>query len=71
MRIDQLWPGTKPSQYSGNIPGQMYPSCAQIQVESNAQGVLPKGISIPKDFSHESPGMLCSFTFHLSVVDWM
>jgi hypothetical protein len=35
----------------------MYPSCAQIEVENDIEGLsLPKGISIPEDLSEESPG---------------
>ncbi|KAI0406777.1 glycoside hydrolase [Xylaria palmicola] len=40
---------------------QMYPSCAQIQIESDVVGnMLPKGIRIPEDMSPNSPGMMAT-----------
>jgi len=53
--MDLIWPGVEESGTS--IEPQLYPSCAQIEVESTMTGQLPKGIRIPEDFSKKSPGM--------------
>lgn len=50
------WPGGRHPLYEG-YPGQIYATCAQIQVESDVvDGKLPKGILIPEAMSDESPG---------------
>jgi hypothetical protein len=36
---------------------QLYPACAQIEVESAIAGELPEAINIPAGFSSLSPGM--------------
>lgn len=54
MRIDLIWPGMD---YLGSYsPAQLYPSCAQLVIEGESSGPLPKGIIIPEDLSHYSPG---------------
>jgi len=37
-------------------PAQLYPSCAQILVESAATGALPKGVKIPEVLFPDMPG---------------
>ncbi|KAI8947023.1 glycoside hydrolase [Xylaria longipes] len=65
LRIDMIWPGTVMKQQNYTLYTQMYPSCAQIQVESDAIGdSLPKGIRIPEDLSPTSPGMMVSEYMH-------
>lgn len=61
LRVDQIWPGyywKEGNTIVRGSEGQLYPSCAQIEVESEVVGgKLPKGIKIPEDFSPASPGM--------------
>lgn len=58
LRTDLIWPGFDWPEIPSSGIAQLYPSCAQIHVVSEATGELPKGgISIPEDFSHTSPGM--------------
>ncbi|KAI1429620.1 glycoside hydrolase [Xylaria sp. FL1777] len=65
LRIDMIWPGTVMQQYNDTLYAQMYPSCAQIRVESDAfNNTLPKGIRIPEDLSPSSPGMMVSEDMH-------
>ncbi|KAJ2998006.1 hypothetical protein NUW58_g458 [Xylaria curta] len=47
-----------------SFPAQLYPSCLQIHVESDVEGSLPKGIKIPEDLMHESPGMATSLSMY-------
>jgi hypothetical protein len=56
MRMDQIWPGIYPD---GMTLAQLYPSCAQINVE-NGNGTLPAGVKIPEVFIHQAPGMYTS-----------
>lgn len=64
MRMDVLWPGV----VSANIKigsaaslGQMYPTCAQLNVLSESEEVLPEGVLIPEVFSpYESGSALFS-----------
>lgn len=55
MRMDVQWAGKR-----GKWTGQMYPSCAQLNIKSDATGALPEGVKIPDIFSPESPGMQVS-----------
>ncbi|KAI0534911.1 glycoside hydrolase [Xylaria digitata] len=70
LRIDLIWPGATMKAYNDNtVYAQMYPSCAQIQVESDAiDGMLPKGIKIPEDLSPSSPGINVSEAMRLGTV---
>jgi hypothetical protein len=62
LRVDQIWPGVYESGEHGitQIEPQLYPACAQIEVESAISGDLPKGIKIPEGLSNLSPGMTVS-----------
>jgi hypothetical protein len=55
MRMDQIWPGTYSGQYLSLA--QMYPSCAQLNIKSNNNTALPKGVKIPEALIHQPPGM--------------
>ncbi|CAI6340687.1 unnamed protein product [Periconia digitata] len=58
MRIDLMWPGTKEAEQND---AQMYPGCAQIEVESEYTGSLPEGgVKIPEDLATGKPGTLMS-----------
>ncbi|KAI3325406.1 glycoside hydrolase [Xylariaceae sp. AK1471] len=60
LRLDMSWPGQHNDPYEPS-PGQIYATCAQIQVDSDIKdGTLPKGIRIPEDMSNTSPGMRIS-----------
>lgn len=64
LRMDMIWSGTLYEMDNGttfisNEP-QIYATCAQIEVESNIVGSLPKGILIPENISHTSPGQYFS-----------
>jgi hypothetical protein len=48
MRVDIIEPDELP---------QFYPSCAQIEVQSEATGELPKGVKIPEDWQKSSEGV--------------
>lgn len=37
--------------------GQMYPSCAQLNIASDSKVTLPEGVAIPEIFSPEGPGL--------------
>jgi hypothetical protein len=58
MRMDQIWPGIYPADCW--VMAQMYPTCAQIRVESTSSLELPGGIKLPRDVIHFSPGMTWS-----------
>ncbi|KAI1360587.1 glycoside hydrolase [Xylaria arbuscula] len=63
LRIDMIWPGTVIGDY--RISAQMYPSCAQIEVDgTTTSGILPQGIRIPEEMSDTSPGMSQSQAMH-------
>ena len=47
---------------------QLYPSCVQILVKSNATGPLPPGVRIPEDMSAESPGTSVLFLSSVSIL---
>ena len=49
LRVDMIY-------NYGKTVAQLYPSCAQIQVESSATGELPKGVKIPETLYPEMPG---------------
>lgn len=56
LRLDLIWPGLwEPPIYVSDTP-QIYASCAQILVESNAPGPLPEGIEIPAGLNTLTPG---------------
>lgn len=67
LRIDQIWPGV--SESGTQIEPQLYPACAQIEVESATTGELPKGIKIPEGLSNISPGMEDSYHPELDVLE--
>jgi hypothetical protein len=50
MRMDIIWG-------SRGAGSQLYPSCAQIRVESDSTTTLPEGVRIPEAFTPTSPGM--------------
>jgi len=59
MRVDVIWPGLlwkEGDKVITNGDAQLYPSCAQIQVESEVVGSLPKGIKIPEDLCKNCSG---------------
>jgi hypothetical protein len=63
LRMDLVWPGMIDSYVNFTVRAQMYPSCAQIQVEGDTESkAMPKGIRIPEDFTHESPGIFLPST---------
>jgi hypothetical protein len=39
-----------------NSPAQLYPACAQVLVEGNATGALPKGVKFPEVYDPSMPG---------------
>jgi len=49
MRVDIIW---SDFYYNGvgHNGSQLYPSCVQIEVESDSKGVMPKGVKIPEIF---------------------
>jgi len=51
LRVDQVYPGVQDS------VAQIYPACAHIEVESDVNGELPKGIQIEEALSDYAPGM--------------
>lgn len=55
MRMDQIWPGHQGGYFN---PAQLYPSCAQLRVESNSNTKFPEaqGILIPQNYDLYSPG---------------
>jgi hypothetical protein len=56
IRFDTIWPGTLQDSGAVNNYAQIYASCAQIEVESEYTGPLPKGVRIPEDMDVGSPG---------------
>jgi len=76
LRLDLLWPGLiGPANIGGeNFPNgsmaQLYPSCAQLNIESDFSGDLPQGIRIPEDLSFNSSGMASSVDmYNMQTVD--
>ncbi|KAF2004387.1 hypothetical protein P154DRAFT_572046 [Amniculicola lignicola CBS 123094] len=67
MRVDLAWPGfvyKLGADLISDVQGQLYPSCAQIEVESDVTGSLPKGIKIPEDLQPKSQGMQTSLEMY-------
>jgi hypothetical protein len=64
MRVDIIWSDFY-YQGVGHNSSQLYPSCVQIEVESEVKGELPKGVKIPEIFFPEEPG---KFRFSWSVI---
>jgi hypothetical protein len=59
LRVDLIWPGLLyilDGKVISDGEAQLYPSCAQIEVESEATEPMPQGISIPEDLGTKSPG---------------
>lgn len=56
--MDVPWAGHI-NQYSkhGDVPTQLYPSCAQLNIKSDSTGAFPVGVQIPQVFSPDGPGM--------------
>jgi hypothetical protein len=51
-----MWPATR--EYQRSL-AQLYPGCAQIEVESAIKGSLPKGgVKIPEILAHGKPGII-------------
>ncbi|CAG9988149.1 unnamed protein product [Clonostachys byssicola] len=64
LRLDLIWPGLwEPPIYVSDTP-QIYATCAQILVESDATGPLPEGIEIPADLNTTTPGMRTSLSMY-------
>jgi hypothetical protein len=57
IRIDQSYAALSIHTDPRYIYGQMYPSCAQIEVKNSAPGELPTGVGIPEAFAPDLPGM--------------
>lgn len=55
LRFDLVSPGGSGTSI-GDKAAQLYPSCAQIEVKSEANGDLPKGVLIPEIFQNYAPG---------------
>ncbi|KAH8196752.1 hypothetical protein TruAng_009071 [Truncatella angustata] len=66
LRIDEVNTGLEEHNevFNSSSPGQLYPSCAQIQIESGFGGNVPEGIKIPEAFSHASPGMAITLAMY-------
>ncbi|KAI1848649.1 hypothetical protein JX266_005508 [Neoarthrinium moseri] len=66
LRMDEINTGLEEHNeaFNSSSPAQLYPSCAQIQVESDYSGDLPRGIPIPESFSHTSPGMAITLNMY-------
>ncbi|KAK3319417.1 glycoside hydrolase [Apodospora peruviana] len=75
MRMDVVMSGvvtewTKPGDLG--ILAQFYPSCAQLNILSNATTTttLPKGVAIPEIFAPDRPGMTTSYEmYHFRTLD--
>ncbi|KAI0513300.1 glycosyl hydrolase family 61-domain-containing protein [Xylaria bambusicola] len=63
LRADLVYTGVYEFNFT-SFPSQLYPSCLQIRVESDYEGSLPKGIRIPEDMMHDSPGMNTSLSMY-------
>ncbi|ORY14706.1 glycosyl hydrolase family 61-domain-containing protein [Clohesyomyces aquaticus] len=63
MRVDIIW---SEFWYLGKTNGiaQMYPSCVQIEVESEVEGELPRGVRIPEIFFPDQPGVATSLDMY-------
>lgn len=62
LRVASVWHASKWT-YEGvtsRSEGQLFHSCAHIQVESDTDGALPKGVLIPEIFQYDQPGMVVS-----------
>ncbi|KFA73937.1 hypothetical protein S40288_00925 [Stachybotrys chartarum IBT 40288] len=57
MRMDQVNPGLYPD---GLSLAELYPTCAQLNIQSNSTAALPAGVKIPEAMIHHAPGMYCS-----------
>ena len=51
-----VWPGFTEPGYPLGAESQIYATCAQIQVESDTVGELPKGVLIPEALNTTEPG---------------
>lgn len=57
MRMDIIWAGmTNPYVKLGEDLGQMYPTCAQLNIVSKSNTPFPKGVKIPAIFAPDQPG---------------
>jgi hypothetical protein len=56
--------------FNSSSPAQLYPSCAQIQIESDFSGSLPEGIKIPDALQHTSPGKTPKTAFVAVALSW-
>ncbi|KAF1994663.1 hypothetical protein P154DRAFT_613009 [Amniculicola lignicola CBS 123094] len=62
MRMDIIWSGMTDNYTKiGDSLGQMYPSCAQLNIVSGSKVAFPQGVKIPEIFSPEAPGMTTSW----------
>ena len=59
MRMDVIWSGMTDEYIkigdAGSL-GQMYPSCAQLNIVSDSATSFPKGVKIPEIFGPYAPG---------------
>jgi hypothetical protein len=66
LRAGHVFSGVK-GKYGIDSEVQLYHSCAQIQVDSDATGMLPKGILIPEGLQYETePGLLVSLEMYIA-----
>ncbi|ETS73783.1 hypothetical protein PFICI_14729 [Pestalotiopsis fici W106-1] len=66
LRMDEVNTGLEEHNavFNSTSPAQLYPSCAQIQVESDFTDPLPQGIKIPEALQHTSPGMSSTLSMY-------
>ncbi|KAF3025051.1 hypothetical protein E8E14_014436 [Neopestalotiopsis sp. 37M] len=66
LRMDEVNTGLEEHNavFNSSSPAQLYPSCAQIQIESDSPGSLPEGIKIPDTLQHTSPGMASTLSMY-------
>jgi hypothetical protein len=67
--MDLIFPGFVwylDGKFISQSPAQLYPSCAQIEVESESTTTLPEGVLIPDAFLNKAPGRFC-FDYFLYV----
>ncbi|CAI6333745.1 unnamed protein product [Periconia digitata] len=64
MRMDLIWSGATNEYINIGDDGslaQMYPSCAQLNIQSESKAEFPKGVKIPEIFQPLEPGMTTSW----------
>ncbi|KAF2118757.1 glycosyl hydrolase family 61-domain-containing protein [Lophiotrema nucula] len=67
MRMDVIWSGMTDEYIkigeAGSL-GQMYPSCAQLNIVSDSTAPFPKGVKIPEIFDPYAPGMTTTYEMY-------